>query len=58
MNGPYILACWLIVFVTLAVYAGATLARGRRLARRVPAGERRWSESSDGGAQPYGGEPS
>lgn len=51
MNGGYIYAAWIIVFGTLASYALVTVIRGRRLARRVPAGERRWVDSEEVGPQ-------
>ena len=38
----YVLAAWIIVFATVLVYAGVTMARGRRLARQVPPENRRW----------------
>ena len=38
----YVLAAWIIVFATVLVYAGATIVRGRRLARQVPPERRRW----------------
>jgi hypothetical protein len=50
VNAPYILAGWIVVFVTLAVYASLTIARGRRLARRVPPAQRRWIDSDEAGA--------
>ncbi len=49
MNTPYILASWSIVFGVLALYGLATVLRGRQLARRVPASERRWVDSQDVG---------
>ncbi|CAN5844492.1 hypothetical protein BH24ACT3_BH24ACT3_08820 [soil metagenome] len=38
----YITAGYVIVFVTLALYALRTVARGRRLAQRLPPERRRW----------------
>lgn len=49
MNATYIVAAWVIVFAVLAFYAVTTAMRGRRLAKRVPAGERRWVDATDGG---------
>lgn len=46
MNTGYVLASWLVVFVVLGAYAAVTIARGRRLARRVPAPRRRWIDST------------
>jgi hypothetical protein len=45
MNTAYIFSAWSIVFGVLAVYAGVTVARGRRLARRVPPDRRRWVDT-------------
>jgi hypothetical protein len=45
MNTGYILSAWIIVLGGLALYAGITLARGRRLARRVPPERRRWVDT-------------
>ena len=49
MNAPYIIACWSIVLGVLAFYAITTVLRGRRLAKRVPATQRRWIDSDDAG---------
>lgn len=38
----YIWACWILVFATIGVYAALTIARGRRLTRRLPPEDRRW----------------
>lgn len=40
---PYVIVSWLVVFGSLAVYAVVTVVRGRRLSRRVPPEDRRWS---------------
>lgn len=40
---PYVIASWLIVFGAIATYAAITVIRGRRLSRRVPPENRRWS---------------
>jgi hypothetical protein len=45
MNTGYILSAWIIVLGGLALYAAATIARGRRLARRVPPDRRRWADA-------------
>ena len=50
MNTPYILAAWIVVFGTLALYAAITVARGRHLSRRIPPGQRRWVDSDDIGS--------
>ena len=42
-NLGYVAAGWGIALVTLAAYAVRTIRRGRALARRVPAAERRWT---------------
>jgi hypothetical protein len=39
----YVIIAWVVVTGTLAVYAAATVAKGRRLSRQVPPEERRWS---------------
>jgi len=52
MNAPYIISAWLLVFTVLAVYAITTVLRGRRLAKRVPPGERRWVDTPKGSEVP------
>lgn len=47
MNTGYVLASWLVVLLVLGVYAAITIARGRRLAKRVPAARRRWIDSTE-----------
>jgi hypothetical protein len=39
----YVIAAWLIVLGSIAVYAASVIARGRRLSRQVPPEDRRWS---------------
>jgi len=39
----YVAAGWAIPLVLLAAYSLRTVRRGRKLAERVPAEERRWS---------------
>ena len=41
--GGYLAAGWLGAFALVGGYAVVTLRRGRRLSRRVPEGDRRWS---------------
>jgi hypothetical protein len=45
VNTGYILAAWTVVLGGLALYAVVTIARGRRLARRVPPERRRWADT-------------
>lgn len=40
---PYVIASWVIVLGSIAGYAVVTIVRGKRLSRRVPAKDRRWS---------------
>ena len=40
---PYVIAAWVIVLGSLAVYAVVTIVRGRRLSARVAPERRRWS---------------
>jgi len=40
---PYVIASWIFVFGAIGVFAIVTVARGRRLSRRVPPERRRWS---------------
>ena len=40
---PYVIASWVIVLGSIAAYAAVTIIRGRRLSRRVPPKDRRWS---------------
>ncbi len=42
MHWQYVIPGYLIVFVTLALYAGYLVRRGRQLAARVPAEKRRF----------------
>jgi hypothetical protein len=42
-DGGYLAAGWVSAFVLVGGYALVTLRRGRRLSRRVPEGDRRWS---------------
>jgi hypothetical protein len=42
-NAGYVAAGWLGAVGLVGVYALATLRRGRRLSRRVPPEDRRWS---------------
>ena len=42
-DGGYLAAGWLGALVLVGGYAVVTLRRGRKLSRRVPEGERRWS---------------
>jgi hypothetical protein len=39
----YVIAAWVIVLGSIAVYATSVVARGRRLSRQVPPEDRRWS---------------
>lgn len=39
----YVIAAWVAVLGTLAIYGATTVAKGRRLSRQVPPEERRWS---------------
>jgi hypothetical protein len=39
----YVIAAWVIVLGSIAVYAASVVARGRRLSRQVPPEDRRWS---------------
>lgn len=39
----YAIAGWIVVFGSLGAFALATIRRGRRLSRQVPAERRRWS---------------
>jgi hypothetical protein len=39
----YVAAGWLSAVVVVGSYAVSVVRRGRRLSRRVPPGERRWS---------------
>lgn len=41
----YVIAGWAIVLLGGAGYAASVVVRGRRVARQVPEGRRRWSES-------------
>ena len=38
----YTIAAWVSVLGVMAVYAGWTIRRGRRLARQLPPEDRRW----------------
>jgi hypothetical protein len=42
-DAGYVGAAWGGAFVLVAGYALVTVRRGRKLSRRVPPGERRWS---------------
>jgi hypothetical protein len=42
-DGGYLAAGWLGALVLVGGYALVTLRRGRKLSRRVPEGDRRWS---------------
>jgi hypothetical protein len=42
-DGGYLAAGWVGAIVLVGGYALVTLRRGRRLSRRVPEGDRRWS---------------
>lgn len=42
-HGGYLAAGWLGAVVLIGSYAVVTLRRGRKLSRRVPEGNRRWS---------------
>ena len=42
-DAGYVAAAWGGAFALVAGYAAVTLRRGRRLSRRVPPGDRRWS---------------
>jgi len=42
-HGGYLAAGWIGAFVLVGGYAVVTLRRGRKLSRRVPEGDRRWS---------------
>ncbi len=42
MHWQYVIPGYLIVFVTLAAYAGYLVRRGRRLAEQVPPEKRRF----------------
>jgi hypothetical protein len=42
-HAGYVAAGWIGAGVLIGAYAVALLRRGRRLARNVPPGERRWS---------------
>jgi len=41
----YVAAGWGLTIGPVAAYVAWTLARGRRLARRLPPEERRWTDS-------------
>lgn len=38
----YVSAAYVVVFLTVAVYAARTVVRGRKLAHRLPPDQRRW----------------
>ena len=42
-DGGYVAAGWVGAMVLVGGYALVTLRRGRRISRRVPEGDRRWS---------------
>lgn len=42
-DGGYLAAGWGATIALIGTYALVTLRRGRRLSRRVPAGDRRWT---------------
>lgn len=42
-DGGYVAAGWVGALALVSGYALATLRRGRRISRRVPEGDRRWS---------------
>jgi hypothetical protein len=42
-DGGYLAAGWGATIGLIGVYALVTLRRGRRLSRRVPEGDRRWT---------------
>jgi hypothetical protein len=42
-DGGYLAAGWVGALVLVGGYALVTLRRGRKLSRRVPEGDRRWS---------------
>jgi len=41
----YVIAAYAVVFGTIGIYAALTLARGRKLSKRLPGGQRRWLAS-------------
>lgn len=41
--GGYVAAGWLLTFAAVGSYAMFVVLRGRKLSRKVPAEERRWS---------------
>lgn len=41
--GGYVAAGWSVALLSIGAFALRTLRRGRALAERVPAGERRWT---------------
>jgi hypothetical protein len=55
VNTGYILSAWIIVLGGLALYGAITVARGRRLSRRVPPDRRRWADTE---REPRAGEQS
>ena len=42
-DGGYLAAGWLATIGLIGAYTLVTLRRGRRLSRRVPEGDRRWT---------------
>jgi heme exporter protein CcmD len=42
-HAGYVMTGWLVTFGAVGGYAVMTLLRGRRLSKRVPPRERRWS---------------
>ncbi len=42
----YVSASYVLVFGAVAVYAGRTILRGRKVAQRIPADQRRWLSGS------------
>jgi hypothetical protein len=42
-DAGYVAAAWGGAFALIGGYTAVTLRRGRKLSRRVPPGERRWS---------------
>jgi hypothetical protein len=42
-DGGFVAAAWVGAFVLVGGYALWTLRRGRKLSKRVPEGDRRWS---------------
>jgi hypothetical protein len=41
----YVITSYVLVFGVIGIYAAITIARGRKLSKRLPTGQRRWLAS-------------